>query len=181
MEYAMRMHIPYTALGLALVAAAPVAANAQTVITREINEQPVQTIIAQQPVETMRTVETTTRTVRPAGSHRQVVTTRRTIVNQPVAVAPAVIARSAPTYPQPLYDQVVAPAPLAISPGYSRPLYDWVPPQPPPVTGPTIISNDTFVPEPAASTAPFYRYLYERDRILVVDPYTNLTVQTLPR
>jgi hypothetical protein len=28
---------------------------------------------------------------------------------------------------------------------------------------------------------PTYRYIYEPDRILVVDPYTNIAVQAIPR
>ncbi len=48
----MKFPISCTALGLALVAGAP-AAQAQTVITREIVDQPVETVIAQQPTETV--------------------------------------------------------------------------------------------------------------------------------
>jgi hypothetical protein len=28
---------------------------------------------------------------------------------------------------------------------------------------------------------PGYRYVYEPDRILVIDPYTNIAVQAIPR
>jgi hypothetical protein len=28
---------------------------------------------------------------------------------------------------------------------------------------------------------PAYRYVYEADRILVIDPYTNIAVQAIPR
>jgi hypothetical protein len=37
-------------------------------------------------------------------------------------------------------------------------------------------------PAPAvAPVMPTYRYVYEPDRILVIDPYTNITIQALPR
>jgi hypothetical protein len=37
-------------------------------------------------------------------------------------------------------------------------------------------------PGPAtAPVMPAYRYVYEPDRILVIDPYTNITIQALPR
>ncbi len=44
----MRNQISYTVLGVALVAGAS-AANAQTVITRDIADRPVETVITQQP------------------------------------------------------------------------------------------------------------------------------------
>ncbi len=149
-----------TALGLA-VAAGPTAANAQTVIS----DQPVETVITQQPVQTIQTTETV-RTVRPGARptvRKRVVTTttRQTVVSQP-AVAP-----------QPLYD-VVPPAPVAAR-TYARPLYDVVAP------APTV--DDTYlnaVP-PAGAAIPVYRYVYEPDRILVVDPVTNIAIQSIPR
>jgi hypothetical protein len=33
----------------------------------------------------------------------------------------------------------------------------------------------------AGTAVPAYRYVYEPDRILVVDPYTNIAVQAIPR
>jgi hypothetical protein len=33
----------------------------------------------------------------------------------------------------------------------------------------------------AGTAAPAYRYVYEPDRILVIDPYTNIAVQAIPR
>jgi hypothetical protein len=148
----MRYHIPCTALGLALAAAAP-AAHAQTVITRQV---------VGQPVETVRTV-TTTRTVQPI-TRRRVVTTRRTVVTERVVpAAPAVVA--AP----PLYD-IVAPPPapdVNDDPYDSAPLYDTVVQTPAPVApGPTV---------------PFYRYVYQPDRILVIDPATGIAIEALPR
>ena len=41
---------------------------------------------------------------------------------------------------------------------------------------------NTAVSAPAAAPVmPAYRYVYEPDRILVIDPYTNITIQALPR
>jgi hypothetical protein len=165
MEQAMRNTISaLTALGLA-VAAGPTIANAQTVISG----QPVETVITQQPVQTVQTTETV-RTVRPGSRaierKRVVTTTRRTVVSR-AAVAP-----------QPLYD-VVQPAPLVARtyapPTYAPPLYDVVAP------APTV--DDTYInPVPAAGAAvPIYRYVYEADRILVIDPATNIAIQAIPR
>jgi hypothetical protein len=33
----------------------------------------------------------------------------------------------------------------------------------------------------ATTPMPAYRYIYEPDRILVIDPYTNIAVQAIPR
>ena len=147
----------WTALGLA-VFVGPTAANAQTVIS----DQPVETVITQQPVQTVQTTETV-RTVRPGARpivrKRVVTTTRQTVVSQR-AVAP-----------QPLYD-VVPPAPV-VTRAYAPPLYDVAAPAP----------TDTYVNAvpPAGAAIPVYRYVYEPDRILVVDPTTNLAIQAIPR
>jgi hypothetical protein len=157
-----------TALGLA-VAAGPIAANAQTVIS----DQPVETVITQQPVQTVQTTETV-RTVRPGARpivrKRVVTTTRQTVVSQR-AVAP-----------QPLYD-VVPPAPLATR-TYAPPLYDTVAPPLYDTVAPVPTVDDTYINNavPAAGAAyPIYRYVYEPDRILVIDPATNITIQAIPR
>jgi hypothetical protein len=180
----MRNPICYTALGVALFAGAT-AANAQTVITRDISSQPVETVITQQPVQTVQTVETvrTVRAAAPVVRHR-VVTTRTTTVRRTVTPAPAIVARSAPSYPQPLYDQAVAPAPIARDWDYSRPLYDEVVPAPippAPVPAATVVDDTLAGPAVGPNTAIPYRYIYEPDRILVVDPATNLTIQAIPR
>src|SRR5580704_10095309 len=147
-----------TALGLAI--AGPTAANAQTVIP----DRPVETVITQQPVQTIQTTETV-RTVRPGARpivrKRVITTTRQTVVSQRAVAV------------QPLYD-VVPPAPLATR-TYAPPLYDTVAPVP------TV--DDTYVNAlPAAGTAiPVYRYVYEPDRILVIDPTTNIAIQAIPR
>jgi hypothetical protein len=153
------------ALGLALVAG-PSAAQAQTVIMRDISGQPVETVITQQPVQTVQTTETV-RTVRPNGrsSERRVVTTRRTVVRQDVA-------------PQPLYD-VAPPAPLVAARTYERPLYDTVM-APAPTLDETAV-NAAVAPGAPAPAIPAYRYVYEPDRILVIDPVTNIAVQSIPR
>jgi hypothetical protein len=151
----MRIHIPCTAVGLVLAAAAP-AAHAQTVYT----QQPDGTVIAQvpviaapapqivtQPSQTVRTV-TTVRTDRPVSRHRVEVTRQTTVRDNIIPPAPTVAAPSVVTVnPGPLYD-VVAPAPAA--------------------------------PAVAGTPVPFYRYVYEPDRILVIDPSTGIAVQALP-
>ena len=149
-----------TALGLA-VATGPTAANAQTVIS----DHPVETVITQQPVQTVQTTETV-RTVRPGARpvvrKRVITTTRQTVVSQR-AVAP-----------QPLYD-VVPPAPVVTRNYAAPPLYDVVAP------APTL--DDTYVNAmpPAGAAIPVYRYVYEPDRILVIDPTTNIAIQAIPR
>jgi hypothetical protein len=145
-----------TALGLA-VAAGPTVANAQTVIS----DQPVETVITQQPVQTVQTTETV-RTVRPGARpivRKRVVTTTRQIVVSQRAVAP-----------QPLYD-VVPPAPRT----YAPPLYD--------TAAPAQTVDDAYINAlPSGGAAiPVYRYVYEPDRILVIDPATNIAIQAIPR
>jgi hypothetical protein len=159
----MRNTISYaaalTALGLAV--AGPTAAKAQTVISG----QPVETVITQQPVQTVQTTTETVRTVRPGARptvrKRVVTTTRQTVVSQRTVA------------PQPLYD-VAPPAPLATR-AYAPPLYDTVAPVP------TV--DDIYVNAlPTAGAAiPVYRYVYEPDRILVIDPTTNIAIQAIPR
>ena len=159
----MRNTISYAALTALSVAvgASPTVANAQTFIS----DQPVETVITQQPVQTVQTIETV-RTVRPGARpverKRVVTTTRQTVISQR-AVAP-----------QPLYD-VVPPAPV-VARTYAPPLYDVVAPAP--TVDDTYINNAV----PAAGAAyPIYRYVYEPDRILVIDPATNITIQAIPR
>ena len=42
-----------------------------------------------------------------------------------------------------------------------------------------VLGATTAVGGPVAM--PTYRYVYQPDRILVIDPYTNIAVQTIPR
>src|SRR5580692_8988765 len=157
-----------TALGLA-VTVGPTVANAQTVIS----DQPVETVITQPVQQTVQTTETV-RTVRPGARptvrKRVVTTTRQTVVSQRAVAA------------QPLYD-VVPPAPLAAR-TYAPPLYDTVAPPLYDTTAPIPTVDDTYINNavPAAGAAyPIYRYVYEPDRILVIDPATNITIQAIPR
>ena len=192
----MRNLISYTVLGVALAAGAS-AANAQTVITREIADRPV--VIAQQPgsvaaapfetVETVRTVRSTTTSPGRSFVSRHVirsrtanrVTTTRTTVTERVVPAPAIVAPPAveaitePTYTEVVQGPVVAPAPA-----YPHRLYDVVTPAAvaPPPAAPVVAPVTTFA---AGTAVPTYRYVYEPDRILVIDPYTNIAVQAIPR
>jgi hypothetical protein len=152
MESAMRSLLTSTALGVVLIAGIS-AAQAQTVFTA--------------PAQTVQTTTETVRTVRPAPhtARREVVTTR-TVTRQVVPSAGMI----APLPPQPLYDQV-APAPLAADASYQPPLYDSA-----------VLPAGGPGPNWGGATSPYiYRYVYEPDRILVIDPNTNITVQALPR
>ena len=205
-----RAPICCTALGLALVAGTAVA-NAQTVMTRQMTEQPVETVITQQPrdivvaqqplaavpvpaatvatqpVQTVRTVETIRTVRRPAHvvrrvDHHHVVTTR-TIVRERVVPVPTVVApAAAAAYPAPDYGYDVVQAPVPTAP---RPLYDAVVPPapiPPPATALPVADQTIVTPAiPGVTTYPSYRYIYEPDRILVVDPTTGVAVQAIPR
>ncbi len=206
----MRNHISYTVLGAALVAGAS-AANAQTVITREIADRPVETVVTQQPgsmlvaqepvvtvpgavatapvetVETVRTMRSTTISPRHRIVSRQVirsraanrVTTTRTTVTERVLPVPAVVAPPAvEAVAPPTYTDVVQGPPVAPAPAYPERLYDVVMPArvvPPPAApvGGAMFGVGTAVPT--------YRYVYEPDRILVIDPYTNIAVQAIQR
>jgi len=189
-ESFMRIHIPCTALGLALAGVAP-AAHAETIVTRHIVSQPVET------VRTVTTTRTTTRTIRPA-VHRRVVVTRRTAGREqvaPVAPAPAIAAAppiydaaapALPTpYPEPIYDvgAPVPPAPIANT--YPQPVYDVAAPVPAivaPAVDETLAAPAVPVPPDAVGPPmPTYHYVYEWDRILVIDDATGIAVQALPR
>jgi hypothetical protein len=152
-EYVMRFHIPYTMLGLAL-AAAP-AAHAQTVYT----QQPDGTVIAQEPVIT---APAPAIVAQPAQTVRTVTTVRteRPISRRRVVVTRRTIVR----------DSVIPPAAAApaVATVNSGPLYD-------------VVAPDPAAPVVAGTPVPFYRYIYEPDRILVVDPATGIAVQALPR
>jgi hypothetical protein len=186
MEFSMRNHISLTALGVALLAGASVA-DAQTVIAPPaetvIAPQPGATVIAQQPapaetVETVRTVQSTTTPRRTVASRtftngrttRRVTTTRATTVRRGTVTAPAAAAIMQPTYTE------VVPGPVAST--YPAPLYDVVPGAA--IATPALVAQPA-VGAPVISPAPAYRYVYEPDRILVIDPYSNIAVQSIPR
>jgi hypothetical protein len=128
-----------------------------------------------QPMQTIETIETV-RTIRPAArsAHREIVTRQTTVRGF-----------AANTYSQPLYSYagsaaiVSAPAYGQTSnydygTSYTRPLYNAV-------ATPAITTAAAPVITAPVITAPAYRYVYEWDRILVVDPSTNIVVQALPR
>jgi hypothetical protein len=154
----MRSLLTSTALGVVLIAGIS-AAQAQTVITA--------------PAQTVQTTTETVRTVRPARhmARREVVTTRT--VTRQVMPSSTVYARTAPLASQPLYDEV-APAPLAAEAGYQPPLYDSA-------VLPTAAPGPNWDGSGGVTSPYIYRYVYEPDRILVIDPNTNITVQALPR
>lgn len=179
-----------TVLGLAMIAGAS-AANAQTYI----GPQQVVTVPAATQVTTH-----TVRTVQPLAGRRQRVITARTVTRRVLPGSTEVVARSVAAYPQPLYDQVTPTEDvIATTPGYSRPLYDYAgsgynyarplynnsgpvsrPLYDEVVTQPattTVIDNGSIV-----ATQPYlYRYVYQSDRILVIDPATGDAIQSIPR
>jgi hypothetical protein len=183
MEYAMKFLVASTAIGLALAAGAT-AAQAQTIIS----PQPMVTVpaatVVSQPLETVQTTETV-RTIRPAPARtarRQIVTTRT--VTRQIVPTTAVVARTGPVVqqplydaaPQPLYDEVTAPlSPPLSNPDNTPALYDTAVPV---AAGPTVAAPFAA----GAYNQPFtYRYVYEPDRILVVDPTSGIAVQAIPR
>ncbi|HEY2530992.1 MAG TPA: hypothetical protein VGJ20_24180 [Xanthobacteraceae bacterium] len=212
----MRTRVLSTALGLAFVAGVP-AANAQTVMSRQIADQPVETavtprppatVIAQtplataptaaiRPVRTIRTVQTvrTGRSVpRGVATHR-IITTRRTIAHRVVAAPNVVAAAPAGAAGSPLYDEGV-PGAVMTAPGYSQPFYDYDEGVPGPVmsapgysqplfneVAPASAVDTRLAPPPvaAAPEIPLYDYVYQPDRILVIDPTSGIAVQAIPR
>jgi hypothetical protein len=200
----MRFHIPYGVLALLL---GGVPAQAQTVITGPVVAQPAAPAAVVQQAETVRTTRTVHTVRRLVPVHERIITTR-TVTRRVEPAGPAVVARTvaapaAPIYdtavpvaaPAPLYGTgvaVAAPAPLydtaATVPApaysypaygytdYSAPLYDVAPVAPAAATAPP-----PYVAAPVATAPVIYRYVYEPDRILVIDPTTNIAVQAIPR
>ncbi len=179
----MRHTVLLPALGVALLAGTSLA-RAQTVETI-VAPAPAPMVIAQDPVvvtapapivetvpvqttQTVRTERLTTHPVRrvaraPASRSPQpdVVTTTRTTIRQDFAAAPLAppVAAIAPAY-----TEVVQGPPAA----YPAPLYDYAPGAPP----------AALAEQPPL---PAYHYVYQPDRILVIDANTGVTVQALPR
>ena len=192
----MRSHVLYSALGLVLVAG-PSAAGAQTLIAPDyyarpagavvVPQQPAATATVLQPAETVQTTETvhTIRHVPAQPAHRQIVTTRT--VTRRVVPAPAAVATTVPAAPPPVYDvaaPAVAPQPVynMAAPAAPQPLYDTTAPE----SSDDYYSGASYDWAPAEAvpvpTGPImYRYVYEPDRILVIDPVTNIAVQAIPR
>lgn len=104
--------------------------------------------------------------------------TTRTTVSERVIPAPAVFATVPAVTPavaaitQPAYTEVV-PAPPVSASTYPAPLYDVVP-------GPAVVAQPV-VGASVVAPVPAYRYVYEPDRILVIDANTGIAVQALPR
>jgi hypothetical protein len=194
----MRFHL--VSCGVLALAIDASAAQAQTVFPGPVVGQPVGTVIAAppavvspgrfvtapvvtapvatapavvQPAETIQTVQTM-RTVRAAPLPRRQVVTTRTMTRRVIPAAPAAVAGTVPAAPAPLYDTAVPaamPAPAydyADTADYGAPLYDVAPAAP-------------VVAAPVATAPVIYRYVYEPDRILVIDPITNIAVQAIPR
>lgn len=75
-------------------------------------------------------------------------------------------------YAPPLYD--VAPAPVVAAPAAVAPA--------PVVAAPAVaVAPEPLIAAPVATAPVIYRYVYEPDRILVIDPATNIAVQAIPR
>ena len=164
-EQAMRVAFSSTAIGLALAAAAVTAAHAQTIIT------PDAATFAAPATEMVQTTETV-RTIRPLRRHARQVVTTRTVTRQIVPTT-TMMTRTVPAT-QPLYDEAVE-APIADSP---QPLYDTVAA---PVDGGAFAAPAYGAPAYGAMAAPAYRYVYEPDQILVIDPTSGIAVQSIPR
>ena len=81
------------------------------------------------------------------------------------------VARTVPTAPQPLYDEVTTPL---SNPDDTPALYDTAVPV---AAAPPSPRPSRLAPTPSRS----YRYVYEPDRILVIDPTTGIAVQSIPR
>jgi hypothetical protein len=155
--------------GPAVVAQAPVAVPPSGVLLPQAS-----TVAVTAPVETVETVRTVT-TTEPRRVHRRVVRARPvervTTTTRTVTVRQGLVG-AAPAYDEPrhgprLYD-VVTSAPLVAPAAAVAPAVAAQP-----------VVTTTAVAAPAAM--PAYRYIYEPDRILVVDPYTNIAVQAIPR
>ena len=145
------------AAGPAVVAQAPVAVPPSGVLL-----PPASTVAVTAPVETVETVRTVT-TTEPRRVHRRAVHPRTvdrvTTVTRTTTVRPGVVA-AAPAYDElmrgpRLYD-VVTPAPAA------------APAVQPAIPAAPVVGATTAVAAPMAM--PAYRYIYQPDRILVVDP-----------
>jgi hypothetical protein len=188
----MRYLISYTALVLAAGASVAQAQTIETIITPQsgravIAQEPIAAppagVLVSQPapvvqtvpietVETVRTVRSTTtpkvvtrHVVRSRSANRLTTTRTTTTVRQGIVATPAVVA------PQPAVAAIAEPAYSDVM--RAPRLYDVVTPAP--------AFAAPVAPIGAGTAVPAYRYVYEPDRILVVDPYTNIAVQSIPR
>jgi hypothetical protein len=90
-------------------------------------------------------------------------------------------------YLRPVYDVVAPAASAPVVAPYPRPVYDVAAPLPAPAVAEPI-ADETVVgpggpvpPDAAGPPMPTYHYVYEWDRILVIDDATGIAVQALPR
>jgi len=155
---------------LIVVAQEPVVTVPGAVVTQPVAAASVETI------ETVRTVRSTiisprhrivSRHVIRSRAANRVTTTRTTVTERvlpvPAVVAPPAVAAVAP----PTYTDVVQGPPVAPAPAYPERLYDVVMPArvvPPPAAP---VGGAMFG---AGTAVPTYRYVYEPDRILGIDP-----------
>ena len=182
---AMRHQLFAPAFAATLLAGA-CGANAQTVIAQEgvVTGQTTTVVtqpVAAAPVETIETVRTVQSVTAPR--HRYVsrrsrdrtvrcVTTTRTVVRERVAPAVAAVPPLAAT-------EVVAAPATGAALTYPAPLYDVVPAAP--AVAAPIVQPVAAAPVAVGMPVPAYRYVYEPDRILVIDANTGIAVQALPR
>jgi len=160
-----------------IIAQQPLVAPPPTVVVA----QPAQTTVPLETVETVRTVQSA-RPAKPRIARRSSirrgaaprVTTTRTIVRQRFIPAPTV----AIVPPTPAVAAIIQPAYTeVVEPPVSGPLYDVVPA--------AAVAPTTVVAPPAVGAVvaplPAYRYVYEPNRILVIDANTGIAVQAIPR
>jgi len=170
--------------GSMLIAQEPMAVPPPGVAVR----LPAPATVPLQTVETVRTTvqSTTTSRRRVAGRPLRTVTTTRTTVRERVVPAPMVAA--APVAPavraiaQPGHTEVVAAPGAALT--YPAPLYDVVPGAavaPLASPAPTGVFAQPVAGGPIVTALPAYRYIYEPDRILVIDANSGIAVQAIPR
>lgn len=84
-----------------------------------------------------------------------------------------------PVYDRPVYDAVAAPPPATVQPYDTEAAYNDTVVHP---AAPAIIPAATApAAVPVGPVVPAYRYVYQDDRILVIDPNTGIAVEALPR
>jgi hypothetical protein len=152
----------------AVVAQAPVAVPPSGVVL-----PPASAVAVTAPVETVETVRTVT-TTEPRRVHRRVVHPRpvdrvTTVTRTTTTVRPGVVATT------PVYDELMRGPRLydVATPAAVAPVAQ------PAIPAARVAGATTAVGGPVVM--PTYRYVYQPDRILVIDPYTNIAVQAIPR
>ncbi len=154
--------------GPAVIAQAPVAVPPSGVLLAQ--PAPLVTTAPVETVETVKTVRTTTPVIRhhvPRTRTADRVTTVRTTTVQQIAAPPATAAYDELSQGPPLYDVVAPAAPPLVA---TQPIV--------PASAPLVGAAAPIV---AGTALPLYRYVYEPDRILVIDPATNIAIQAIPR